>query len=162
MKMINSYPKIWALGHSYLKDLLLDDVEVSEKCDGSQFSFGVFDGELCARSKGKQLVIDAPEALFNKAVEVAKMLAPNLLVGWTYRAEYLSKPKHNTLRYNRIPFNHLVIFDISPSLEAYLSPEEKKAEASRIGLECVPSFYSGRDRPRVVRLYSPVPIRYLR
>ena len=67
--VINSYPKIYNIGHKYILDLFNEEVSVQEKIDGSQISFGVIDGELCARSKGKDLVLDAPEKMFNKAIE---------------------------------------------------------------------------------------------
>lgn len=98
-------------------------------------------GELFCRSKGQRLVVDAPEKMFANAVETAKVL--DLHDGWIYRCEYLNSTKHNTLNYGRIPHRHLIIFDICPGLEAYLSPEEKFVEASRIDLECVPLFHHG-------------------
>lgn len=139
---MRSYPKIYALGHAYLTDLLLDEVVVEEKVDGSQFSFGILGGVLRARSKSKELVIDHPEALFGKAVEVIKTLP--LREGYVYRAEYLQKPKHNALSYNRAPTNHLALFDIHVGDEIYLSPKEKAEEAARIGIDCVPVFYRGK------------------
>ena len=144
----HSYPSIYALGHRALSELLHDSVVVEEKLDGSQFSFGFFPGNenfpagYRARSKGAQLHIAAPEKMFAKACEVVQSLP--LREGWTYRAEYLAKPKHNTLAYERVPRNHLMIFDINPAHEEYLSPEMKREEADRIGLECVPCLYSGQ------------------
>lgn len=142
----HSYPKIFALGHRALAELLLDPVIVEEKVDGSQFSFGKFqqeDGtiEFKARSKGAILNIYAPEQMFKKAVEVAQAL--DLKIGWTYRAEYLAKKKHNTLCYDRIPKDNIIIFDINPGDEEYLTYEEKLAEAQRLGLECVPILFQG-------------------
>jgi hypothetical protein len=139
----HSYPKIYNVGHSYLNDFFTEPVLVEEKVDGSQFSFGIFNGEIKARSKGVQLVIDAPEKMFSRAVETVKELAPSLKDGWTYRAEYLQTPKHNTLAYDRNPKGCLIIFDINPGHEQYLSYDEKKAEAMRLGLECVPKLYEG-------------------
>lgn len=138
----HSYPSVYALGHRYLAELFFDDVQVEEKIDGSQFSFGRFGGELRARSKGKQLEIEYPEKMFSDAVGVVKTL--DLHDGWTYRAEYLQKPKHNTLTYNRIPVKHLIIFDINTSQETYLSYDEKITEAARIGLETVPFIFHGK------------------
>lgn len=141
---INSYPKIFALGHRELAELFFDPVVVEEKVDGSQFSFGVLDGELHCRSKGVALVVDAPDSMFAKGVEVAKELAPVLRPNWIYRGEYLQKPKHNTLAYDRIPARHIALFDVCPALETYLTAEEKAAEAERIGLETVPALHVGR------------------
>ena len=137
----HSYPKIFALGHRMVAELLLDPVLVEEKIDGSQFSFGRFDGGLKCRSKGAQLNVDVPERMFERAVEVARSL--DLHDGWTYRAEYLQKPKHNSLVYDRTPQNNIILFDINTGEEEYLSYEDKRGEANRIGLETVPLLYSG-------------------
>lgn len=139
----HSYPKVYALGHRAITELLLDPVIIEEKIDGSQFSFGIFNGEIKCRSKGQQLIIDAPEKLFSQAVDTVKELAPMLRDGWTYRAEYLKTPKHNTIKYDRIPAKHLIVFDINIGNECYLSREDKQAEAARLGLEIVPFFFSG-------------------
>ena len=64
----HSYPKVWALGHSAIKELLFDEVTVEEKVDGSQFSFGRFNGEFKCRSKGAHIIPDAPEAMFAEGV----------------------------------------------------------------------------------------------
>jgi hypothetical protein len=118
-------------------------VLIEEKIDGSQFSFGYIDNELRCRSKGKELYINAPEKMFEKGVESVKSIQSKLHRNWIYRAEYLQKPKHNVLCYDRIPKNHLIIFDITKGIEDYLSYEEKKAEAERIELEVVPKLYEG-------------------
>jgi hypothetical protein len=132
------------LGHAAIADLLSGDVLVEEKIDGSQFSFAKIDGELVCRSKGKEIIPDAPENMFTKAVSTARELLPLLRPGWVYRCEFLQKPKHNVLAYGRVPARHLIIFDINPGLERYLSPTEKVEEADRLELECVPTFYRGR------------------
>lgn len=146
MQSWHSYPSTFAIGHRALSELLLDPVIVEEKVDGSQFSFGLFDHEdgervLHCRSKGAQLNIIAPEKMFTEAVQVAQALP--LHVGWTYRAEYLKKPKHNSLAYDRVPQNHLIVFDINPGHEEYLSYAEKSAECARLGLEIVPLLFEG-------------------
>jgi hypothetical protein len=140
----HSYPKSFNIGHGAVVRLCEDAVDVEEKVDGSQFSFGIFDGEIKCRSKGAQLVLDAPEKMFIRAIEVVREIAPLLKDGWTYRGEYLAKPKHNTLCYDRIPEKHIIGFDINPGHEQYLTYEEKKAEFQRIGLETVPLLFSGR------------------
>lgn len=156
MNSWHSYPKLYAMGHRAIADILLDDVIVQEKVDGSQFSFGLVPienhpgtadvYELKIRSKGAQMIVDAPEKMFNKAVETVKDLhARGLLIpGWTYRAEYLAKPKHNVLAYDRVPNGYLALFDINPAEESYLPPEKIAEEAERIGLEAVPLIYTGR------------------
>ena len=59
--LIHSYPTVFAIGHKMIADLFNGSVVVEEKVDGSQFSFGVIDGELVCRSKGQQIVVNAPE-----------------------------------------------------------------------------------------------------
>lgn len=144
MTHVPSYPSIYALGHAALDGLLDDPVLVEEKVDGSQFSFGVLDGELCARSKGKDLVLSEPEKMFTLAVETAQSLAPDLTPGWVYRTEYLQKPKHNTLAYARVPERHVILYDVMTGPEQYAPPEVKAAEAARLGLEVVPVFFHDR------------------
>ena len=138
----HSYPSIYALGHKAVAELLLDPVLVEEKIDGSQFSFGLFEDGHRARSKGAQLNIIAPDNMFKKAVEIIQTLP--LREGWTYRAEYLMKPKHNALAYDRVPRLHLIVFDINTGEEEYLPWEAKADEAERIGLEIVPKLLEGR------------------
>ena len=143
-----SYSKIYAIGHRYLAELFTEDVLIEEKVDGSQFGFGKFetpDGpSLRMRSRGAQLNIDAPDNMFARGVEVVKSIEGNLHSGWTYIGEYLQKPKHNTLAYDRTPNNHVIIFDVRTGPETYLSYAEKKAEAERLGFETVPILHSGK------------------
>lgn len=139
----HSYPSIFALGHRALQELLDDPVTVEEKVDGSQFSFGVFGGELKCRSKGATLNLIAPEGMFIRAVETVRELEPKLRDGWTYRAEYLQKPKHNALVYDRIPAKHLIVFDINTGYEEYLPYAAKAEAAAELGLETVPLIHEG-------------------
>jgi hypothetical protein len=142
--MIHSYPNIFNLGHSSIADLLKSDVIVEEKIDGSQFSFEKNElEEISCRSKGAQINILAPEGMFNIAVETVKAVSDKMRVGFTYRGEYLCKPKHNALAYDRTPAKNIIIFDVNSGLETYLSPEEKRTCAAELGLECVPQLFCG-------------------
>ena len=142
--MIHSYPSVFAIGHKVIAGIFNDPVVVEEKVDGSQFSFGVIDGVLACRSKGKELILDAPEKMFERAVAWVVENQDKLHPDWVYRGEYLEKPKHNTIAYERIPTNHIIGFDICPGIEEYLSPDEKRAEFERIGLETVPLLHEGK------------------
>lgn len=153
------------MGHRLLKGLLDGDVNVEEKVDGSQFSFGLVpsntddsgnvvdvvyktlpDGpySLKIRSRGCVMHVDAPEKMFSSAAETVRRLADVLTPGWTYRGEVLAKPKHNSLAYDRVPSGNIILFDINTGDQGYLSYEEKKREAERLGLEVVPLLFSGR------------------
>ncbi len=138
--LVSSYPSLYSLGHRFAENLLTGPITVEEKVDGSQFSFGLIEGQLCCRSKGQQLILDAPEKMFSLAVQSVRQLEPLLHPGWTYRAEYLRSPTHNTATYGRIPTLHLILFDVMMGEEAYLTYEEKAAEAQRLGLEVVPQL----------------------
>jgi len=141
---ISNYGKVYNLGHYALEHLLDGPVTIEEKIDGSQFSFSRQGDELVCRSRGQTLNLEAPEKLFVKAVESAKAVFDKLQDRWIYRGEYLMKPKHNTLKYDRVPTNYIMIFDIDTGDQHYLDPEAKKVEAERLGFECVPWIYRGK------------------
>lgn len=144
MNSWHSYPSIFALGHRAIVDLLTVPVNVEEKVDGSQFSAGIDEeGNIHVRSKGATMIPDAPEKMFTSAVDTIKSLAGSLHPAWTYRFEYLAKPKHNALCYGRIPKGHLILFDVNADHESYLSYDDKKAEGERLGLETVQLLFSG-------------------
>ena len=143
MSSWHSYPKIYALGHREVKDIFSSEVIIQEKIDGSQISFGIFDGELKIKSKSKELVLDAPDKMFIKAVNIINDIKDRLHDGWTYRGEYLVKPKHNALAYDRIPNNHIILFDINSGHESYMLDFDVKDHAEKLGFECVPTLMRG-------------------
>jgi len=114
-------------------------------CHNSQLSFGFFPGTdaepLRARSKGAQLNVLAPEKMFARGIEIIRALP--LHEGWTYRGEFLGKPKHNALAYDRIPANHVILFDINTGHEEYLPYDAVCDEAARLGFEVVPRLHEG-------------------
>jgi hypothetical protein len=141
--MISSFPKVWAIGHKAVLDLFHGPVLVEEKIDGSQFSFCMENGQLSLRSKGAEMYAENPEKMFAKGVEAIKEIAPLLHEGWTYRVEFLQKPKHNCMKYDRVPTRNIILFDINTGDEIYLTREEKEKEAARLRLEIVPVLYQG-------------------
>ena len=139
-----SYPKVYAVGHAAIYALFEGEVTIEEKVDGSQFSWGLIDGELRARSKGAQVHLTAPEGMFALAAKSVLEMQSELHPGWTYRAEYLQKPKHNVLNYERVPNKNLILFDINSAPgENYLTRIDKEREAKRLGLEIVPVLHIG-------------------
>lgn len=137
---LRSYSQIYTLGHPAIDELFDGIVEVSEKIDGSQFSFGLKNGEFVCRSKGKNQT-HGTDDMFIGAYEAMKALP--LREGWTYRGELLTKPKHNVLEYARIPEKHVILFNIDAEYERYLSYNDMCEEARRIGLEVVPILKLG-------------------
>lgn len=144
-KGISSYGSIYTLGHIAVADIFNGEVEVTEKVDGSQISFGVVDGELLIRSKNQQLHVGADNGMFNLAVEKIQEAEPLLHPNWIYRGEFFLKPKHNTLNYERVPKNHIAIYDIEkgPHTADFLRYKERNKEVQRIGFEPVRIFFSG-------------------
>jgi len=137
--MISGYPKVFAVGHKAIQDLFADPVLIEEKVDGSQFSFMLDEqGILHCRSHHNDLDLDVPDKMFRLAIEVVRGLSPELHPGWIYRGEYLAKPKHNSLAYDRVPEKNIVIFDIETAPQCFLPPIVKLSEAIRLGLEVVP------------------------
>lgn len=143
--MIRGMGSINHVAHKMVSELFDDPVEITEKIDGSFISFGVDDNdELQMRSKGQELFYDAPSSgLFKAGMDAIRERADLLVPGWVWRGEYLAKPKHNSLCYDRIPQGHIIIFDVEVSLGHHLDPDARLHEASFIGFETVPVLHWG-------------------
>jgi hypothetical protein len=143
--MIRSFPKIFAIGTEYIKDVFRDEVEITEKVDGSQFAFGVIDGEFYMRSKGKQIFPEAPEKMFIKACDYVYSIQEKLPNNIVYYCEYLQSSKHNVLQYKRHPKNYLLLFGVSDNMGKFVSDYESiKTYAEEIDIETVPLIYHGK------------------
>lgn len=142
--MISGMGQIEHVAHKAVENLFDGSVEISEKIDGSFFSWAEIDGELHMRSKGQQLFDEAPSAkMFHAAMKAVKERDDLLMPGWIYRAEYLAKPKHNSLAYDRIPAGHLAIFDIEISMGEHANRVARDEAASFLGFEAVPVLWEG-------------------
>lgn len=140
--VLPSYSTIYNVGHRELEGFFSLPVYVEEKVDGSQFSFMVDEeGVVHCRSKGAA-VYDT-NGMFRWGVETVNSIAHKLRAGWIYRGEYLQKPKHNTLKYDRVPLGHIVLFNVDTGDQRYLDPIEAHLEAKAIGLEHVPMIHTG-------------------
>ena len=135
---MNSYGKVIPLDKGkYTAGVFDGPCVVQEKVDGSQVSFGIEDGLPVVRSKncladGKQF-----QMVIDWVAQSADLLDPM----YTYRGEAVTSPKHNTLRYDRIPANGVILFDIyDAENDRMLWPNELESEAHRLGLESVPCF----------------------
>lgn len=141
---IHSYPKIFSLGHKQLADLFKGEVLVEEKVDGSQFSFGIVDGELFFRSRGATIYPETAQKLFKSAVEYVISIKDKLPNGFIFRGEVLHAPRHNTLTYGRVPKNNIVIFDVEMDRgQNFMVYNQKYFLAEQLGLETVPQFFKG-------------------
>lgn len=138
-----SYPHARNLGHPEIRDLLEGKVLVQEKYDGSQFSFGVLDGELKMRSRGQVIDIDNPPKLFAPAVQTVREREGGLRPNAVYRAEAICSRRHNTLTYSRTPLGELIIFDIEVAPDEFLWPGDVEEEADNLELESAANYYLG-------------------
>ena len=107
--MIGAFPKIFAIGSDYICDIFKEEVEITEKVDGSQFCFGKLDGETFMRSKGKQQFVESPDKMFKEGVDYIWSIQERIPEGMAFYCEYLKKPKHNVLAYDRVPKNNLIL-----------------------------------------------------
>ena len=156
--MLKSFPKIYAMGTRYVEDIFESPVEITEKVDGSQFVFGVIDGEFRCRSKNKEIHFEAPDKMFEKAVEVSWDLYKSGLLddGAAYYCEYLQKPKHNALAYGRVPKNHLVLYGVSsvgdgnPGSRDFYNWDDIESVAEELGIDPIPFIHFGMLTPAEV------------
>lgn len=142
-----SYPKILHIGDKPIADLYEGDVEITEKLDGSQFGFGLINGELICRSKGKEQEIDNPDKMFIEGVEYVKSIKDKLPEGTVFYGEYFSKPRHSTLAYDRIPKNHIALFGVLHADKTMADYAEIQEWADKLEIETVALIHSGKSDP---------------
>lgn len=150
---ISSYPKIYNLGHTNISEIFEDEVEISEKADGSQFRACVVNIdnntlELRCFSKNAQINIEDPNDLFRPAVKTFIDLynQNKLTPGWIYCGESICRPRHNFLEYDRAPKGGVILFDIIKGIntEDYVRHAELEQISNSLDLECVPLLYKGK------------------
>lgn len=143
----SAYPKILALGHRDIASIFDDEVEITEKIDGSQFGFGKLNGELVIRSKGQELDIDNPDNMFRAGVEYVKSIETKLPEDVFFYGEYLQKPRHSTLAYKDIPRNHIALFGVKLRDSSWLRHVDLENVADDLGVDLVPVIYRGKSSP---------------
>lgn len=144
--MIKAFPKIFAIGTDYIKDIFNSSVEITEKIDGSQFDFGKIDGVLYMRSKGATLYAEGSDKMFRLAVDYVVSIQDKIRDNTTYYCEYLKTPKHNILTYGRVPKNHLILFGVSDKTGSAFRKTYKQLKefADELEIETVPLIYKGK------------------
>ena len=141
---MKAFPKIFAIGTDYIRDIFKEAVEITEKIDGSQFGFGNLNGNVVIRIKGKQMFFENPEKMFLEAIEYIKLLSHDLPPNMFFYCEYLRKPKHNALVYSRIPKNHLMLFGVMDITERFINEHEALVVfADSLQIEPIPLLYQG-------------------
>ncbi len=145
---VSSYPKIVRIGSKFIKDIWDGPVEITEKIDGSQFNFGKFDGKLTIRSHHKELFEGGDNGgMFKAGVEFVRSIFDNLPEGRMFHCEYLNKPKHNVIAYNKVPINGIICFGMSDGDGYMYSSYIDIIERLEIGIGCVPILFSGPLTP---------------
>ncbi|KKN44380.1 hypothetical protein LCGC14_0693760 [marine sediment metagenome] len=155
MSKIRSYSSPLNLGHAGLKQFWGDEpVTATEKIDGSQFSFALMEGELACRSRNAQIDLEDP-GMFKLGVQTVLDIHQQGLLheGWVYRGEYLSKPEHNTMAYDRVPRGNIMLFDIDRGDQDYLASWAMlESEANFLDLECVPRLITFNTKPTIAEV----------
>lgn len=144
---MNEYPKIYALGKPETVGIFKEPVVVEEKYDGSQISFMLTnDDELVVHSRRRALDLENPEnsdSMFNVAIQAIQERKNRLMYNFVYRGEYLRSPRHNKLKYERVPEGNIVIFDIQKPDGVPLMSDAKVHFAKQAGFEPVQILYYG-------------------
>jgi hypothetical protein len=130
------------------RGILALEVTIEEKLDGSQFSFMVEEttGKLHMRSKGRGLDWETlPEKdAFYRAVQGVLSVKDDLVPGFRYIGETLSKPRHNILTYDKTPANNIALFDIVSPGGTYLDSIAIVDIANLFNMSCCPVLFSGK------------------
>lgn len=145
--MLPSFPKIFSIGSEYIPNLFEGEVEITEKIDGSMFCFGCSpEDQIVIRSKGKEMFFESYEKMFKLAVDFVIDHEEILLQypGTFFYGEFLGKPKHNVLCYNRVPKNNIILFGVFKVGQGFYKTYEELSEwADKLDLEAVPKIYYG-------------------
>jgi hypothetical protein len=142
---MRSFPKIFQLGTVYVQDIFKDEIEITEKLDGSQFKFGLNDeGKLEFYSKGAQIYLDNVDKLFKPAVAFASSVEHLLEKGHIYYGETFWRPKHNVLTYNQVPTNNFTLFGVSiHGGTAFFNHEKLTEIANLFNCDVIPLLFKG-------------------
>lgn len=139
----HQYPKIYALGSAEVISILNEPVEVTEKVDGSQIGFGVIDGELIIRSKGALINQAMPPKMFHDAVAYIRTIKDRLEPGFFHYGECLQTPRHNRLKYGRVPLHNVALFGVKDDRGVFWNSNGVAAVAEELGFDCVPELFFG-------------------
>jgi hypothetical protein len=141
------YPKIVHFGEEVTDFFKQGNLHIEEKIDGSQFRIWVDNGKVECGSKSIDWSEERPiDQMFLKAVNVAEKIFNNSkLTDTMIFSEFLAKPKHNTMKYERVPENNIIVFDVMQN-GRFLPYDEKVNFANSFGLEAVPRLWEGDGR----------------
>jgi len=142
--MVHHYPKISQSYKIESEGIYDGHLIIEEKVDGSQFRIGIRpDGIIeCASHNSKDG--EVLSSMFNLAIEKAHHIFAGYKpdVEMTIFCEYLKSPTHNTIKYERVPINNLILFDVKRG-DMYLDRPQKEKFAGEHGIELVPLLWEG-------------------
>ncbi len=147
MKGVPSYTKVLTLGSSMTENALIGDILIQEKIDGSQFGFGLNEfKQVVFRSKSVAMHVDNYSDMFKEAIDhvmsIEKIIQAMFPTDTYFYCEYLQKPRHNTLKYDMIPKNHLMLFDCMQK-GAWLTRDKLELAASLLQISLIPELWKG-------------------
>lgn len=161
MKQSTSYPKILALGSPGIKSIYDEDVEITEKVDGSQYAWGRIDGELIIRSKNQVMQIGSVQKIFQPAFDYITDIADKIPDGMFFYGETLCSPRHSTLAYERVPKHNIVLFGVytAQSMDGQNGTmgdyEDIKLWAETLDIDPIPLLYQGKaDAAKVMSFFD--------
>lgn len=146
---ISSFPKIWSIGSPEAENLFIGEVEVTEKIDGSQFAFGKLeDGTLITRSKGRVIYPETADKMFKPVVDYVNSIQDRIEPGQVFYGEAVTRLKHNTLSYERLPKNGFVLFGVLTNGKWISEHNVLSLYASALEVDVVPLLYKGTIQER--------------
>lgn len=142
---MKSFTKIFQLGHNAIKDIFNGHVEMSEKLDGSQFRFYKDeDNVIHTYSKGKEIFYPTTDKLFIPAVDHVNSVTDRIPIDMYFYSETLCKPKHNTIKYDKVPLNHIAVFGVyNVKTQVFLNYNGTKMLSDQLDVDTVPLIYKG-------------------
>jgi hypothetical protein len=148
MKMVPKYTKVMNLGNSGTERALVGEVVIQEKIDGSQFRFGLNeDREVVMGSKSVNWEHGTWDQMFKAGCDyvlsIEERIKKNYQPDTYFFCEYLQKPKHNVLKYDRIPEGNLILFDVLEAGQWMTSRESLEATAIELDIDVVPELHRG-------------------
>jgi hypothetical protein len=145
--MSKAFPKIWALGHRHTHNIFKGPIEITEKIDGSQFAFGRIKGDLVMRSKNREIPdIECEDNLFAPAVSHVQKYRHLVPDNTMFYAETLHAPKHNVIKYDRVPEGNLALLGVyNVEGEIFVSDHSNLTHwAAVMEIEVIPLLFFGQ------------------
>ena len=160
MSKTAAFPKILHIGDNQILDLFEGEVEITEKIDGSQFSFGKIDGEVITRSKGREFT--EPDKLFIPVTEYVHSIADRLPEGIWFYGETLCSPRHSTLHYDRVPKHNFALFGVyETEKNLFHDYDTIKEWAEKLDVDAVPLLFKGEISQQDILKFTDETVSYL-